>query len=195
LDTVYHLQPSVIDKTIDLPRKFYTKPKKNKKEFVIGMQLGAADMYKIWPIDNFIELSNKLLEKYKHINIVLLGIKDEQPLTNKLKSSAIHKDRIIDYCGKTSIEELPHVINSLDLLVTNDTGTLHLAIALKINTISLFSPTDSKIFGPYQDKDLHTIIQKDGDFINNIPKKERSQKAMELISVNEVYNEVKKRIN
>jgi len=190
LDTLRYLNPSTIDTTIDLPKKFYRKSKKNIDEILIGIQLGAADIYKIWPIENFIELSNRLLQINKKIKIILLGIKAEQMLSFKLKQYTRDKNRVVNYCGKTSIEELPCLVNSLDLLITNDTGTLHLAIALKKNSLSLFSPTDSKIFGPYQDFDLHTIIQKDGNFINTKPKKERSQKAMNLITVDEVYNEV-----
>ena len=194
LDTVRYLNPSIIDSTIDIPKKFYKKMKKNDDKFTIGLQLGAADVYKIWPIENFIKLTNELIKFNNKIIIVILGIKSEQGLAYQLLQSAIDKKRVINYCGKTSIAELPTLINSLDLLVTNDTGTLHLSIALKKSSISLFSPTDSKIFGPYQDFNKHIVIQKNGNFINSKPKKNRNQDAMKLITVEEVYENAVKRI-
>ncbi len=195
LDTIRYLNPSIIDTTIDLPKKFYQKSNKNTDELLIGIQLGAADIYKMWSIENFIELTNRILQVNKKIKIILLGVKEEQTLALQLRQYAVDKKRIINYCGKTAIEELPSLINSLDLLITNDTGTLHLAIALRKNSISLFSPTDSKIFGPYQDFELHSIIQKNGDFINKKPKKERNQDAMNIITVNEVYKKTISQIN
>ena len=65
-----------------------------------------------------------------------------------------------------------------------------MAIALEIKTVSLFGPTDSKIFGPYQDFNLHKLIQVDGSFVNNLPKKQRGQEGMELIDADQVLTEV-----
>jgi len=90
-------------------------------------------------------------------------------------------------CGKTDIVKLANVVNNLKMLITNDTGTMHLAITLQTPTISLFSATNSKGIGPYQDSNIHKIIQKDGSFIQKFPKKERNNSAMKLIEVDEVY--------
>lgn len=195
LNTIDYLRPSIIDKTIDLPRKFYQQERNSDSTFLLGIQLGAADIYKMWPIENFSILCNKLLDSDTTIKIVLLGIKNEQSLAHQLSELSNDKNRIIDYCGKTRIEELPCILNTLNLLLTNDTGTLHLAIALHKSTVSLFSPTDSKIFGPYQDQKIHTIIQKDGSFINRFTTKQRNQDAMKLITIEEVYNALSQQIN
>lgn len=194
LDTIRYLKPNNIDTSIEIPKKFYNNKHIKHNNINIGIQLGAADTYKIWPMNNYIKLLNKLLAKYSNIEIYLLGIKSELTLANTVYNSSIHKEQINNLCGQTTIDKLPKIINSLDLLITNDTGTMHLAIALKKKTISLFSPTDYKIFGPYQDFNLHTIIQKDGEFINTLPKKSRNQDAMKLISIEEVYKAVENKI-
>ena len=82
---------------------------------------------------------------------------------------------------------MPTIINDLDLLLTNDTGAMHLAIALKVKTLSLFGPTDSKIYGPYQDFNFHKVIQADGSFVNVVPKKQRGSDGMALISIDQVF--------
>lgn len=168
---------------------------KQYQEFhkTIGFQIGAADIYKIWPIDNFIELAKKIKEHDQTNKIVITGIDSEYIFAQQIVDEC--GDYVINMCGKCSIEELPYLIQNMKMLVTNDTGTMHLAITLKTPTISLFSPTDSKGIGPYQDQQIHHVIQKDGSYIQKLPKKKRSDEAMKLISVNEVFNQFKKVIN
>ncbi len=196
LDLVRLYNPSTIDTLMEISKKFYNKKldtlKKNGNK-LIGFQIGAQNRYKIWPIENFIELANKILNEQNDIKIVILGVtKEEKKLSRKFLQSIDQKGKILNYCCKTKIKELPFLVNSLNLLITNDTGTMHLAIALKVPTISLFSPTNSKIIGPFQDFYIHKVIQKDGTFVNNKPKKQRGQEAMKLIGVDEVFNLLKK---
>jgi len=121
---------------------------------------------------------------------MLGSTKYEQNLTKEFILKFGQSDLIINLCGDSSIQELSGILNDLDLLITNDTGTLHLAVALQKKTVSLFGPTNSKVFGPYQDTQLHEVIQVDGSFVNNKPKKYRDQKGMELISVHIVFEKV-----
>ncbi len=197
LDLIRVFSPKIIDKTISLPNLYYESFLKEKK-INIGIQLGAADIYKMWPLDNFIELINKIDENINEdFSITFFGLKEEKKLSDNVISK-INESNTINLCGKTTIDELPYKLKEVDFLLTNDTGTLHLAIALNIPTISLFSPTDSKIFGPYQDFDKHIVIQEDGDFINVKAKKQRTQEAMSLISVEKVFDSIKlqlKRLN
>ena len=95
---------------------------------------------------------------------------------------------------KTKISELPSILKRLNLLVTNDTGILHLAIAMKVKSLSLFGPTPSIEFAAYQDKDFHSHIQKNGYFVNDKPKKQRTQDGMKLISVDEVIEKLKEMV-
>jgi len=150
----------------------------------VGFQIGAADIYKMWPIERFIELAQRIESK-----IVITGVTSEWNLGERIVQE-VGKSKVINLCGKTPIEELPYLLQSFRLLVTNDTGTMHLAVALKVPTVSLFSATRAKGIGPYQDSHLHKIIQKNGDFVQRLPKKERDDRAMHLIEVDEVYHKI-----
>lgn len=149
----------------------------------IAFQIGAADRYKMWPIERFIELAKKIDK-----DIIITGVKEEFNLAQKIAKEC---PKATNLCGTLSIEELPYLIKNVKLLITNDTGTLHLAIALKTPTISLFSPTTSFGIGPYQDLNIHKVVQKDGSFIQKLPKKDRDDRAMRLIEVDEVYEKYK----
>lgn len=196
LDLVKLFNPKETPKRMLVPKYFYKSGNFFDKEpgiLYIGIQLGAQDIYKMWPVDNFVKLAKRLNKEFSKIKFVMLGsTKYEQNLTKEFILEFGQQDLIIDLCGGSSIEELPSVLNDLDLLITNDTGTLHLAVALQKKTVSLFGPTNSKEFGPYQDSKLHNVIQVDGFFVNQKPKKLRSQKGMELINVDAVFDSAKR---
>jgi len=161
---------------------------------IIGFQVGAADIYKMWPIENFIKLAKMLIAYKKDITIILTGIQKEYALAERI--SSIFNNNIINSCGKFSIEELPYLIKKMDLLVTNDTGTMHLAIALDTPTISLFATTNSDISGPHPSLlEKHSIIQKNGLEVQSLPKKQRTNELMKLISVKEVFSKIKEKIS
>lgn len=185
LDLVRKINGKHIYTTMSLPDLTNQNLLRKYQEYnnYIGFQIGAADVYKMWGIDNFIKLAKKIKQYNPAINILITGNKTERNLAKSINKEV----NIINTCGELSIKELPYLINSLKLLITNDTGTMHLAIALHTPTISLFSPTTAKGIGPYQDMDLHKIIQKDGSYIQKLPKKKRSNEAMQLISVDEVF--------
>ena len=190
LDLVRLFNPDSVSKSMHIPEHFYrTQAGFNRVEgeVYLGLQMGAQDVYKMWPVENFIELSKLLKQRYSNINFVLLGATTyEQDLANQFIAGLDNPNNVVNLCGTSPIQDLPGIVNNLDLLVTNDTGTLHLAVALQKKTVSLFGPTNSKVFGPYQDAQLHEVIQVDGSFVNNKPKKYRDQQGMMLIDVNSV---------
>jgi len=189
LDLIRKIGGEKIDTTMEIQESKNIKIETKFKQFkdYIGFQIGAADIYKIWPIERFIKLAKELVQNNE--KIVITGIKKEYELAQKIVNEC--GKNVINMCGKTSIEELPYLIKNLKLLITNDTGTMHLAIALKTPTISLFSATDPKGIGPYQDLNIHKVIYKNGSFIQKLPKKQRDDSAMKLINVDDVIKAYK----
>ena len=191
LDLVKVFNPSTISKKMLIPYHFYKKNGfiiKNQNYKYLGIQMGSQDAYKMWPLENFIKLANRLQSNLLKIKFVLLGsTRAEHLISDKFERAIEDKESVINLCGKSKINELPILINDLDLLLTNDTGAMHLAIALHVKTVSLFGPTDSKIYGPYQDCNFHKVIQVDGSFVNIVPKKQRGSNGMALISIDQVF--------
>jgi len=180
LDLVRFFNSNFISTRLNLPSKFNLPKKKNKN---IAIQLGAADFYKTWPVEYFVETAELICNDLgPSFNFSLLGVEKEKILAEKFISKFKYPNLVKNLCGKVTLNNLPKVINNAELLITNDTGTLHLAIALRTPTISIFSPTNPKYFGPYQDRKIHKTVFIDGSFENNKPKKKRTQKAMSLIS-------------
>ena len=74
-------------------------------------------------------------------------------------------DRFVNLCGKTSIDSLPALINNADLVLSNDSGPMHLAAALNKPTLALFGPTNPNRFGPGGQLD-RVLIAPAGDLRN-----------------------------
>ncbi len=192
LDIVRVIGGQAIETTLEIPSIRDAENEKKMDKFLpaggdyIGFQVGAANVYKMWPIDNFIKLARKILETNQSSKIVITGISRERSLGERIVE-ACGSGRIINSCGLFTVSELPYLIKRLRLLITGDTGTMHLAVALRTPTLSLFSATNLAVTGPYQDLHLHTVIQKSGEYIGALPKKKRDDRVMRLISVEEVY--------
>ncbi|EPN6134862.1 glycosyltransferase family 9 protein [Enterobacter asburiae] len=164
-----------------IPFSFEGKNKKNA--IVIGFQLGASDIERQWPILRFNELANLLINSGHTVEIVLIGSPNEVDLSKKFMEGMTEAERefINDCVGKVSLTELVATISGFDLLVTGDTGPLHLAIALKVKTVSLFVTANPAYTGPLQDPHLHKVI-----CVNNNDDLMTSVQPMSIISANEV---------
>jgi len=190
LDLVRLFNPRDISTRMIVSDKFYVNNNDcniplPKERTIIGVQLGTQEVYKIWPIENVISLSNKLLKK--GVFLVYFGATKLELTMMRTLLKNIKSDSIMDLCGKTALDELPYILKKINLLITNDTGIMHLAIAMQTKTLSLFSPSPFNEVGAYQDKELHSHIQKDGFFEEHLPKQKRSQAAMKMITVDEVF--------
>ncbi len=60
-------------------------------------------------------------------------------------------------CGETGLQDLAGVLSRLRLLVTNDSGPMHVAAALGVPVVAVFGPTDSRETGPVGD--AHAIVR------------------------------------
>jgi ADP-heptose:LPS heptosyltransferase len=156
---------------------------------IVGFQVGAADTYKMWPLRNFVELGRKLASYDHEVRIVLTGSGRERDLCAAVEN-AIGKPAV-SVAGELTLKQVRALIKAMKVLVTNDTGTMHMAVALQTGTVSLFCPTDPLGVGPVQDLSLHKIIKKDRPCSPCVTKKCKNPFCMELITVDEVYKAVR----
>jgi heptosyltransferase-2 len=126
---------------------------------LIGMNPGATyGLAKCWYPDRFGELGRRLSEKWQ-ANILLFGKEGERPIILEIQRHLGTKG--IDLTGKTSLLQLAALLERCALLVTNDTGTMHVAAAVGIPVVALFGSTPPPITGPWGDD--HVVVKKDVD--------------------------------
>lgn len=107
-----------------------------------GAYYGPA---KRWPAAKFAELASILQEK-KNAEILIIGSPSEAALAKSIASSLAKKP--INMAGKTTLRQLAVLISFARLFVTNDSGPMHIANALRIPVIAIFGPTDPRVTGP-----------------------------------------------
>ncbi|WP_027187909.1 glycosyltransferase family 9 protein [Desulfovibrio cuneatus] len=113
----------------------------------VGMQLGASDNKRRWPVAYFVEAGQALWDTHK-LCPVLLGSASELELAERYIAQATHP--VVSRCGKTSLLELASLVQGLNVLITNDTGTMHLAAGLGVPLVSIFLATAQPFdTGPY----------------------------------------------
>lgn len=152
----------------------------------IGFQLGASKDIRRWPLASFSQLATALLERWPDTEIIVTGTAAEQPLEQEfIESLPLHyRQRVTPMAGKTNLSGLISLIRTLDVLVTGDTGPLHIAVAAQTPTVSLFSTANPRYTGPCQDSARHIIIHR--------PDKTASQHPMATIKADEVGQAVAK---
>lgn len=103
-----------------------------------------------WPLDNFIMLARRFLEKENNY-IILVGTDKYPHKTREPLLDALQKKRCIDLSGKTSILELLTLFTMADALITNDSGLAHLASLTGIRQFVFFGPESPRVFSPLGD--------------------------------------------
>jgi len=130
---------------------------KNIPSFIplIGIHPGAKDKFKQWPPEAFIE-TGKLLKDHLGCQIILTGNSNEKELAEKIASEI---PGAFSLAGKLSVLQTAAVMKKLSVIVSNDTGPMHIAFAMRTPTVSIFVPTDANLCGPYFFQDA-VILQK-----------------------------------
>jgi len=143
-----------------------------KKDFVVGLGIGAAESAKsrMWPGERFAKVADYLVEKYK-AKIVFVGSKDEEKLINGIRNLMKNKNNSFNLAGKTSVREMFYLIKLCSLFIGNDSGPMHAAAAQKVRTIGLFGCNLPVRFAPFGKKNS-AIRKQTGEPCINVHKRE-----------------------
>ncbi len=113
---------------------------------LIGVHVSGGRAIKQWPIDRFAEVARRLVE-HSGATIVLSGAAGDRAMVQTVKSG-LPGQNVIDVAGHVDLLTLAGLIERLDLLVTGDTGPMHLAVAVGTPVVAVFGPSDPARYGP-----------------------------------------------
>jgi len=137
---------------------FFQKEGEEIKPLCIGINPGADRPEKRWSPENHASVADRLSE-LRGANIFVFGGPGEEHLACRIEKAMKHP--VTNLAGKLSLNELAYVISRLDLFVTNDSGPMHIAAAVKTPLVALFGPEDPVYTRPYTSPDLYRIVQKE----------------------------------
>jgi heptosyltransferase I len=169
----------------------------DKKGKYIVIHPSASKVERNWNANNFSQLINILTKKYG-FNIILTGGNSNYELNRNSEINKISGFSCLDLTGKISLKKLAALLRAVDVLIAPDTGPVHIATAMNTPVIGLYAVITSRLSGPWESQDL--IIDKyyeAAEKILNINaknlqwgKRVHSEKAMDLISVNDVLEKI-----
>jgi len=107
---------------------------------------------KRWPTSHFAALAQRLITSHPNTQIILLGSKGDHALAQEIISQAKQDTHIHNWCGKTSLDEAIALIGMCKALVSNDSGLMHIAAALKTPQVAIFGSSDPAHTPPLSDK-------------------------------------------
>lgn len=112
-------------------------------ERVIGLHPGSNVALKRWPAERFVELAAGIAER-KLGRLVLVGGASERETAAEIAARC----RAVNAVGRTTVRQLVGLTTLMDVLITPDSGPMHIAAAVGTPTIALFGPTDPQRVGP-----------------------------------------------
>ncbi len=107
-----------------------------KKDPLIAIQVGASQEKRQWAPKHFARLTRYLIEDL-NANIVYTGAPAEKVLIEEVSKHFTH-EKVFSVVGKTSVDDLAAVLENSDVLVTGDTGPMHLSVAVGTPVVALF---------------------------------------------------------
>jgi lipopolysaccharide heptosyltransferase II len=142
---------------------------------------------KKWGMEKFEDLAIKFLAS-TDFSIALIGTQGERQSGESL---ARLDKRVVNLAGRTDIFELYVLMKRARLLVTNDSGPMHLASAAGLKTVAVFGPTSPERTGPFWQS---LVVRADADCSPCLKKKcplsgDRNMRCMTEVTVEEVFRE------
>jgi len=111
---------------------------------------GAGYYTKRWPSQNYAKLAD-LLVKEINAKIILVGSKDDIPISEEIKSQM--NESVTDATGDFTLLDTAAIIKQSDAVLTNDSGLMHIAVSQKKPVLAFFGSTTEELgFYPYSDK-------------------------------------------
>lgn len=123
---------------------------------LVGLQTGASEPHRAWPERHYVALGRTLAARRPDLRLVLTGSPAEAARCRRIAEGI--GEAAVDLAGTLGLDRLPALIERLDVLVTGDTGPMHVAIAVGTPTVCLFGASDPAGAGPLYDLDRHTVL-------------------------------------
>ena len=166
-------------------------------DVVVGINPGSTyGMAKRWLPERFAEVTERLCRtiresREQQVSVVIFGAKGEERLGQEIAARLSSRSLVLS--GATTIRELMAAVKRCAMLLTNDTGPMHIASAFQVPVVAIFGPTDWRTTSPFGS--AHAIVRQPVDcapcLLRECPIDHR---CMTRVSVEQVYEAATKQI-
>jgi len=158
----------------------------NKNDVSIAVNPGASCISKRWSAAKFGKVAERLAEKYGAKIIVIAGVSDKR-LGDE--AASLVKKNCINLSGRTTISDVASILRRVKLFISNDSGPVHIACAVKTPVIAIFGRRDRGLsperWGPTGERDM--VLHKDVGCVECLAHNCRKGfQCLEAVTVDEV---------
>jgi lipopolysaccharide heptosyltransferase II len=155
----------------------------------VAFHPGAKWVTKRWPVEKFAAIASRVIGEY-HASLVFVGDRSDHVLGNQLEA-ALQRTRnsgsVLNLIGQTSLKQLAALLERVDLLVTNDSGPMHLAAGLGTPVLGIFTCTSPIRSGPPGEQ--HQLVSTQVECAASYRKRCPRQGACQLACLRELDTE------
>ncbi|WP_339742188.1 lipopolysaccharide heptosyltransferase II [uncultured Rubinisphaera sp.] len=160
---------------------------------------GAMWVTKRWPIASFAEIAARTCKEYG-MSLVVVGTAGEQQDAESICQFVRQKcphQQVLNLAGKTSLKQLALVLHAAEIVLTNDSGPMHLAAGMGTPVVGIFTCTSKERSGPPGDH--HQLIQAQvpcaASYRKECPMKgSANMQCMSAVSIFQVWSSMQKAI-
>ncbi len=124
----------------------------------ININASPLEYKRRWPLPAYKALIERLLDAYGGFRLVLVGSSEDTAYVSMLVGLLGTDARLVNLCGSIDVEQLVLLLGRAHLYIGNDSGPLHIAVALGTPTVSFFGPETPVLYGPRGG--AHTVLYK-----------------------------------
>jgi len=121
----------------------------------VGINPGGDRANRRWAPERYAAVGERLAAA-QPARIFIFGGPGEEVIAQRIKGQMTVQS--VNLAGKLSISDLAYAISRLDLLITNDSGPMHMAAAARTPVVAIFGPEDPVLMGPYAGPDLYRVL-------------------------------------
>ena len=167
-------------------------------DVVVGINPGSTyGGAKRWLPERFAEVTERLCRtvresREQQVSVVIFGAKGEEPLGQEIAARLSSRSLVLS--GATTIRELMAAVKRCAILLTNDTGPMHIASSFQVPVVAIFGPTDWRTTSPFGS--AHAIVRQPVDcapcLLRECPIDHR---CMTGVTVEQVYEAATKQLS
>ncbi len=176
-----------INEKDDLVAKDFITENFNHSKTIIGIIPSGGWPSKRCDASKWVEIGKAVNEKYNSNILIIWGPGDENDskyIKENLPGSVL--------APKTTVSEMSGYIKNCSIILTNDSGPMHIAAALNIPTLGIFGPTNPKAHGPYSENSTYVIKEDLFCIICNLLECPYNHECMLQLPIDSVLNKIEK---
>jgi lipopolysaccharide heptosyltransferase II len=158
---VYDLHLDVGESDREFARQFLVE-RKLQGETLIGLVPGGSDFRNRWPPEKYAGLANRLVNSNTG-QVIIIGGKKEKAILERVRGELQVSATFTN--GQLTLGQTAALVESCDLMVSNDTGLLHMTVALRRPLVAIYGgglgAAKPELTGPYRYQEWHRIVRKE----------------------------------